>query len=52
MSTERVLLRANDVIGAGLSPEVLSLCSDLIDSGHVSCDGLVLIVKEILNELE
>lgn len=52
MTTEEALLIGNDLMQVGLSREVLSLCSELINQSNISCDGLVLIIREIIKEIE
>lgn len=44
-------MEGNAVLELGLSKEILTLCAALVDNESVSCDGLVLIMQEILREI-
>lgn len=52
MKTEDVLQKANRIIGTGLSDELLGYCSTLLMDANVSCDGLVMLFKELSVEID
>lgn len=51
MTTEEVLIQANKIVGVDLSDKMLCLLSSLLDNPDVSCDGLVLLIRELQKEV-
>lgn len=52
MNIETTLQKANRIIRTGLSNELLSYCSVLLADENVSCDGLVILFKELAAEID
>lgn len=52
MRVHEAMLEANKIIKSKLSPELLMHCSNLLMDSTVSCDGLILLLKELSNEID
>lgn len=52
MDIETVLQEANKIIRTGLSDELLKYSIELLTDENVSCDGLVILFKELSNEID
>ncbi|KAH9386638.1 mitotic-spindle organizing protein 1 [Nematocida major] len=52
MRIEETIQEANKIIESGLSPELLKQCSRLLADSTVSCEGVILLLKELRKEVD
>ncbi|KAI5189097.1 hypothetical protein NEMIN01_0263 [Nematocida minor] len=52
MSIEETLQTADKIIKSGVSEEILMHCGVLLKDENVSCEGLVILLKELSKEID